>query len=135
MRPGEQVQVNGRAIKPPASGFTLVRKSVLKEVTIVAIGADANTSVAIAANAKEKSMSSENTTVAAERVLTDAREPMTCKAMVKAMAAKGLWTSPGGTTPEATLYSSLLRQIRAKGKGARFKKIARGQFDLAKRPC
>ncbi len=68
---------------------------------------------------------------AAERVLADAGEPMTCKAMVEAMAAKGLWSSPGGKTPEATLYSSLLRQIRTKGKAARFKKVARGQFDLA----
>jgi len=68
---------------------------------------------------------------AAERVLADAGQPMTCRAMVEAMAAKGLWTSPGGKTPEATLYSSLLRQIRDKGKEARFKKVARGQFDLA----
>jgi phage head maturation protease len=72
VRPGEQVQVNGRAIKAPASGFTLVRASVLKEVSIVAIGADANTSVAIAANAKEKSMSSENTTLTAEQVRASA---------------------------------------------------------------
>jgi hypothetical protein len=68
---------------------------------------------------------------AAKRVLAEAGQPMTCRAMVEAMAAKGLWTSPGGKTPEATLYSSLLRQIRTKGKDARFKKVARGQFDLA----
>jgi len=68
---------------------------------------------------------------AAERVLADASEPMTCKAMVEAMAAKGIWNSPGGKTPEATLYASLLRQIKTKGKEARFKKVARGQFDLA----
>jgi hypothetical protein len=68
---------------------------------------------------------------AAERVLAEAGQPMTCKAMVEAMTAKGLWSSPGGKTPEATLYSSLLRQIRTKGKEARFKKVARGQFDLA----
>ncbi len=67
---------------------------------------------------------------AAERVLADAGEPMTCKAMVEAMTAKGLWASPGGKTPEATLYSSLLRIIRAKGKDARFTKVARGQFAL-----
>jgi len=67
---------------------------------------------------------------AAERVLAEAGQPMTCKAMVEAMAAKGLWSSPGGKTPEATLYASLLRHIRAKGKQARFKKVARGQFDL-----
>jgi hypothetical protein len=68
---------------------------------------------------------------AAERVLAEAGQPMTCRAMVEAMAAKGLWSSPGGKTPEATLYSSLLRHIRAKGKEARFEKVARGQFDLA----
>lgn len=72
VRPGEQVQINGRAIKAPGSGFTLVKASVLKEVSIVAIGADANTSVAIAANAKEKSMSSENVTLTAEQVRAEA---------------------------------------------------------------
>ncbi len=77
VRAGELVQVNGRAIKAPASGFTLVKASVLKEVSIVAIGADANTSVAIAANGKEKSMSNENTatltaTLTAEQVRADA---------------------------------------------------------------
>lgn len=71
VRPGELVQVNGRPIKAPASGFTLVKASVLKEVSIVAIGADANTSVAIAAKGKEKSMSSENT-VTVEQVRADA---------------------------------------------------------------
>ncbi|GIX05011.1 MAG: hypothetical protein KatS3mg114_0880 [Planctomycetaceae bacterium] len=72
VRPGEQVQVNGRAIKAPASGFTLVKASTLREVSIVAIGADKNTSVAIAANGKEKSMSSENTTLTAEQVKAEA---------------------------------------------------------------
>jgi hypothetical protein len=66
---------------------------------------------------------------AAERVLAEAGQPMTCKAMVEAMAANGLWTSPGGKTPEATLYSSILRNLRSEM--PRFKKVARGQFDLA----
>jgi hypothetical protein len=66
---------------------------------------------------------------AAERVLVDAGEAMTCKAMVEAMTAKGLWSSPGGKTPEATLYSSILRNLR--GEEPRFKKVARGQFALA----
>jgi hypothetical protein len=57
VRPNETVEVNGRAIKAPASGFTLVKAGVLREVSIVAIGADANTSVTIAAtNAKENIM-------------------------------------------------------------------------------
>ena len=67
---------------------------------------------------------------AAERVLADANEPMTCKAMVEAMLAKGYWSSPGGKTPEATLYASLLRQIRDKGADATFQKTGRGLFGL-----
>lgn len=68
---------------------------------------------------------------AAERVLAEAREPMNCKAMVEAMATKGYWTSPGGKTPSATLYASLLRHIRQHGKQARFTKTDRGHFALA----
>jgi hypothetical protein len=68
---------------------------------------------------------------AAERVLAEAGEPMNCKSMVEAMGAKGYWTSPGGATPSATLYASLLRHIRQHGKDARFKKTDRGQFALA----
>ena len=66
---------------------------------------------------------------AAIKVLAKAGEPMNCKAMVEAMGQQGLWTSPGGATPEATLYSSILRDLR-KGKDARFKKTARGHFAL-----
>ena len=42
---------------------------------------------------------------AAARVLTEAGEPMDCQTMIKTMAEKGYWTSPGGKTPAATLYS------------------------------
>lgn len=68
---------------------------------------------------------------AAERVLAEAGEPMNCRAMVEAMAAKGFWSSPGGQTPHATLYASLLRHIRDKGNDARFAKTDRGLFALA----
>jgi len=67
---------------------------------------------------------------AALAVLAEAGEPMNCKAMVDAMGAKGYWTSPGGATPAATLYASILRDLK-KGKDARFKKTDRGQFALA----
>jgi hypothetical protein len=65
---------------------------------------------------------------AAAKVLADAGEPMNCKAMIEAMAAKGLWTSPGGATPWATLYSAIAREINEKGADARFVKVERGQF-------
>ena len=68
---------------------------------------------------------------AALKVLAEAKEPMTTKQMVEAMAAKGYWTSPGGKTPHATLYSAILREIQHKGAESRFAKVDRGQFKLA----
>lgn len=68
---------------------------------------------------------------AAAKVLGEAQEPMTTKEMIEAMGAKGLWTSPGGKTPQATLYSAILREIQVKGKEARFQKTERGKFTLA----
>jgi hypothetical protein len=65
---------------------------------------------------------------AAAKVLAEKGEPMNCKEMIEAMAAKGYWTTPGGKTPHATLYSSIAREIRDKGKDARFKKSERGKF-------
>jgi HB1, ASXL, restriction endonuclease HTH domain len=65
---------------------------------------------------------------AAARVLAEAKEPMTTKAMIEQMAAKELWSSPNGQTPAATLYSAILREINTKGKESRFKKADRGLF-------
>jgi hypothetical protein len=79
----------------------------------------------LAADAKTKKLSALN---AAAKVLADAKEPMACKELIEAMEKKGLWTSPGGKTPHATLYSAILREINAKGKEARFKKTDRGHF-------
>lgn len=62
----------------------------------------------------------------------EAKEPLTTKAMIDAMGAKGYWSSPGGQTPAATLYSALIREIAKKGKEARFVKTDRGQFALNK---
>ncbi len=67
---------------------------------------------------------------AAVKVLAEAGTPMTTKAMIEAMATKGYWTSPGGATPHATLYSAILRQLQKKGLEARFVKADRGQFTL-----
>ncbi len=65
---------------------------------------------------------------AAFEVLRAAGEPMTCKAMVEAMAEKKLWASPGGKTPEATLYAAIAREIATKGDEARFRKASPGHF-------
>ena len=68
---------------------------------------------------------------AAALVLGETGQAMTCKEMIDTMAAKGYWTSPGGRTPHATLYSGMLKEINLKGGDARFKKTGRGRFALA----
>jgi hypothetical protein len=85
-------------------------------------------------NAKEELAASTKKTSqiqAALQVLATSKEPMNCQAMVEAMSSQGLWTSPGGKTPHATLYAAILREINAKGNDARFRKVDRGQFTIA----
>jgi len=65
---------------------------------------------------------------AAAKVLSDAGKPMSTGEMIEAMGAKGLWKSPGGKTPDRTLYSAILREINTRAKDARFKKTDRGHF-------
>ncbi|HMC64812.1 MAG TPA: HTH domain-containing protein, partial [Gemmataceae bacterium] len=67
---------------------------------------------------------------AAAKVLAESGEAMTTQAMIEAMAAKGYWSSPGGQTPSATLYSAILRELATKGEQARFVKTDRGKFGL-----
>ncbi len=68
---------------------------------------------------------------AAAKVLAEAEEPLSCKAIVERAFEKGYWAS-GGKTPAATIYAAILREIRDKGDAARFRKVARGKFVLAK---
>jgi hypothetical protein len=67
---------------------------------------------------------------AAAKVLAEAGQALTCPEMIATMAAKGYWTSPGGQTPSATLYSAILREVATKGVDARFVKTERGKFGL-----
>lgn len=64
---------------------------------------------------------------AAARVLREAGEPMSCRAIAQKAIEGGLW-SPGGKTPHATIYSAMLREIRDKGASSRFRKVDRGRF-------
>jgi hypothetical protein len=81
-----------------------------------------------AKKAKEPTAKKVSAIDAAAQVLASAKEPMNAKAMIEAMATQGLWTSPGGKTPHATLYSAIIREIALKGKESRFVKKDRGQF-------
>ena len=78
-----------------------------------------------AGEAKPKKLSAID---AAAQLLAVSKEPMNTRQMIEAMAAKGLWTSPGGKTPHATLYLAILREINEKGKDSRFTKTERGKF-------
>ena len=65
---------------------------------------------------------------AAAAVLERSDEAMTVKEMIEKAKAAGLWSPGTAKTPEQTLYSSILREIKTKGESARFKKEARGHF-------
>ena len=66
---------------------------------------------------------------AALKVLGESIEPMNTVQMIEAMASKGYWTSPGGKTPHATLYSAILRDLD-KGDESRFVKTEPGRFTV-----
>ncbi len=44
---------------------------------------------------------------AAAKVLAEHGQPMGCQELIGAMAVKGYWSSPGGKTPAATLYTAV----------------------------
>ncbi len=64
----------------------------------------------------------------AARLLAESTTPLGTKTLIETMASRGLWTSPGGKTPAATLYAAIVREITTKGKDARFRKADRGLF-------
>ncbi|MBI5864845.1 MAG: winged helix-turn-helix domain-containing protein [Planctomycetes bacterium] len=78
-----------------------------------------------AGDAKSKRLSALD---AAAEVLRKSGKPMRSQEMIAAMAEQGLWSSPNGKTPQATLYAAILREIGTKRGAARFKKVERGQF-------
>ncbi len=82
--------------------------------------------------AKEKKPKRVSALDAAAQVIAGAKVPMRAKEMIAEMEAKGLWKSPGGKTPEATLYAAIIREIAAKGDKARFKKHDKGVFVAGK---
>lgn len=65
---------------------------------------------------------------AAAAVLESADEALTVRAMIDKAKERGLWSPGTGKTPEQTLYSAILREIKVKGDASRFVKSARGHF-------
>jgi len=81
-----------------------------------------------AGDAKPKRLSALD---AAAEILRKTGKPMRSQEMIAAMAEQGLWSSPAGKTPHATLYAAILREIGTKGGEARFHKADRGLFEYA----
>ena len=68
---------------------------------------------------------------AAAAVLERTGDAMSVKAMIEEAKSSGLWTPKGGKTPEQTLYSAIIREIKDKGDASRFRKEGRGRFAFA----
>lgn len=75
--------------------------------------------------AKEKKLSLLS---AALEVLKFDSAALNTRQMVAAAKERGLWTPGAGKTPEQTLYSAIMREIKAKGDASRFVKDASGHF-------
>ncbi len=67
---------------------------------------------------------------AAAQVLREAGEPLDAQTLVARILERGLWTT-AGKTPSATIYSAMIREIKAKGSTSRFQKVERGRFAAA----
>lgn len=99
-----------------------------KEALDAKAGAPNASTVAKGKKAKPLKVKKLSAIDAAAQLLAASKEPLNAKEMIEAMTAKAVWTSPGGKTPHATLYSAIIREIALKGKEARFVKTERGKF-------
>ena len=132
---GEVGTRRGRAKVTTEGNVTIVEN---EPATVETFGGDASTAVAVLkkprkakvlkAGASEEKLSA---VAAALKVLGESSEPLNCKDLIEAMSTQGLWTSPGGKTPHATLYAAILREITVKGSESRFVKTERGRFARA----
>lgn len=98
----------GRVKVTPEANLTIVENN---PATVETIGGDSTATTVAVLKKSRKAKSAEagagekklSAVAAALKVLGESTEPMNTKQMVEAMAIKGLWSSPGGKTPHATL--------------------------------
>ena len=69
---------------------------------------------------------------AAAAVLEAFSEPLAVKAIIEKAKEANLWSPTNGKTPEQTLYSAIIREIKGKGDRARFRKEGHGLFTFAR---
>ena len=133
---GEVGAKRGRAKVTTEGNVTVVEN---EPATVETIGGESSTAVAVLKKPRKAKTESTETRDAGEKrlscvaaalkVLGESSEPMNAQELITAMETKGYWTSPGGKTPHATLYSAILRDL-AKGDDSKFVKTERGRFPV-----
>lgn len=69
---------------------------------------------------------------AAAAILEQTKAAMSVGKMIAAAKESGLWAQGAGKTPEQTLYSAIIREIRDKAERSRFRRgEAKGTFEFA----
>lgn len=131
VQPKKKTATKSRATKRTTSAAKAAPAAAPKKPTTKKSAASAGKAAKPAGKTTAKKPAVKKTSAldAAAEVLAGS-DAMTTREMIDAMAEKKLWSSPGGKTPDRTLYSAILREIATKGKDARFKKTERGKFAL-----
>ena len=106
--------------KKKTTATTATKKNTRAAAKPAAIKATEAKAKPAAPNAEGKSKLSLLSAAAA--VLAESDEPLNCRRMIDLAKERGLWTPGAGKTPEQTLYSAIMREIRDKGDAARFRK-------------
>jgi len=109
----------------PAPATAKAKDERRAKPTKVAKGHKSTRAPIAAVTAKPKRLSALD---AAAVVLAKAGKPMNAKDIIEKVVSQGLWSSPAGKTPQATLYAAIIREIGSKGAESRFKKHDRGLF-------
>jgi hypothetical protein len=79
------------------------------------------------ANPTDKKMSG---ITAAAKLLAETNTPMNVGDITNTIIERGWW-NPGGKTPDRTLYSAIITEIKKKGDEARFRRAEeRGKFEI-----
>jgi len=106
-------------------------KKAASDAKVADVGAGSKKSAKADKPAKARDKKRPSGLDAAVTVLAEAKRPMTAGEMVARMLEVGLWKT-NGKTPASTIYAAMIREIATKGSTARFRKVQRGKFELAK---
>ncbi|UCC30024.1 MAG: hypothetical protein JSU86_17725 [Phycisphaerales bacterium] len=112
-RTGERIRIkSAHRLRGEARKTTKAETPKAAEATVASDEKAEATSKAATKKAKPKKVGGKQKTKrvgaldAAAQVLSRAEKPMRAQELIAAMAEQGLWSSPAGKTPHATLYTA-----------------------------